>query len=284
MNTRDHTPGGTPDRGAPARRGLLGKLAVTAVLLGLLIGLAPDADAARKKKKAAAPPPAPERALRVDLIDPALNTLPWEAALDETLVWVRKRLEVVYGPRLKKALDTRERSALRHELADEVRTLRRALVEFDGRRTGFEVSIVAGEFVPGAEEAVLHFREGSVDHYFFFTHGKLWKYARPMAAREPFPQRLGKFQSDQGEPSSLTERAGAEEGDEPVSARWRGRRLLLRLDDRRLLYGADLVVLEARAIADDIAELRGGKAPADGAGELDPDVIDFLEGEPVDDE
>ncbi len=270
------------------RRGLLRHLTTTTalvvVVLAMLIGLAPGSDAARRKGRDVAPPPPQERALRVDLIDPAISTLPWEGDLEKTLVWVRKRLEVVYGPRLKKALDTRERSALRHELADEVRALRQGLVAFDGGRTGFEVSIVAGEFVPGAEEALLLFREGSVDHYFFFTHGKMWKYARPMAAREPFAQRLGAFTSDQGQPTALTERAGAEEGDDPVSARWQGRRLVLRLDDRRLLYGADLVVLEARAVADEIQELRGGKSPDAGAGEIDPDVIDFLEGDPVDDE
>lgn len=249
---------------------------VVVALAAALLLVSPLSDARSGRVKAPPEPAAPaERVLRLDLVAPELTTLPFDGDLDTALVWVRQRLDAVYGPRIKAALDTRERSRLRHAMADELRTLRDGLVSFDGSRTGYEVSIVAGEFVPGAEEQILLYREGQIDHYLFFSHGKLWKYARPLAAREPFPQRLATFLADQGEATEQT--LGESDEDGVTAARWQGRRHILRLQDRRLLYSADLLVVEARAIADHIAELRGGRTADTAGGAVDPDLEDFLE-------
>lgn len=247
-------------------------LALAVVALAATLIVPGTASGARKGAKKA---DSARRTIRLDLIDKALVDLPWDRSLAEVLKWCSTRLDEYYGPKIKAALDVRGRTNLHHKKQDEMRVLRDAVVPFDGRRTGYEVSIVAGEFVAGAEESLLVLRVGSLHHYLFFTYGKLWKYARPVKTTETFALLAERLAAEQGDPTTVKRRGGA--AGIPESLYWGGDQVNLRVIDKRLLYGADLFVIEDHGIASRIGELRGGKQPAADDTALDPDLEGFLD-------
>ncbi|MCB9728574.1 MAG: hypothetical protein H6744_18615 [Deltaproteobacteria bacterium] len=212
--------------------------------------------------------------LRLRLVDTSLESLPFGKGVDDVVGWVRARLETTYGPRLKAALSAHQRDVVRAQLEQELQDFAASLVEFDGSRTGFEVSVVANEFVPGAEESVLLFRESGVEHYFFFSHGKFWKYARPLPDDVAFNERLAMQTKDQGRPEAVMRSVDKTTVTQAV---WQDKERRLRVQDARSLYRADLLVIEDRAIADRIDMIRGGRLPGNTGGEVDPDLDDFLD-------
>jgi hypothetical protein len=160
------------------------------------------------------------------------------------MTWVRGRIARSYEPRFKSALDVRERDKLRHRMQMEVGSIANQLVHFNGQRTGYEASVVQNEFVVGAEESLLLFREGELYHYLFFSGGKLWKYARPMRPTDSFSTLVRRWTTDQG-------RTSAEElgGGVVTTATWTGAEHTLHLQNRRLVSASDLLVLESHTAA-----------------------------------
>lgn len=212
--------------------------------------------------------------LRLRLVDPTLESLPFGKGVEDVTAWVRGRLDAVYGPRMKGALSAHQRDVVREELERELAAFAASRVIFDGARTGFEVSIVANEFVAGAEESLLLFREQGVEHYFFFSHDKLWKYARPLPDDIAFNERLAVETKDQGRPDSVLRSADQATVTQAV---WSGKDRRLRIQDARALYRADLLVVEDRSVGDKIELIRGGRKPAKVGEGVDPDLDDFLD-------
>lgn len=212
--------------------------------------------------------------LRLRLVDPSLESLPFGKGVEEVTAWVRGRLEATYGPRMKGALSAHQRDVVREQMERELVAFATSRVIFDGSRTGFEVSVVANEFVAGAEESLLLFREQGLEHYFFFSHDKFWKYARPLPDDIAFNERLAVETKDQGRPDSVLR--GADKAT-VTQAVWSDKDRRLRIQDARSLYRADLLVVEDRAVADKIELIRGGRKPAKIGGDVDPDLDDFLD-------
>lgn len=180
--------------------------------------------------------------LRLELIDRSLLDLPFGGDLESVMKWVGKRLEVVHGPRLKAALDSRERDRIRVSIRDELSEIERSAVSFTGRRTGFEGSIVAGEFEDGVGDSLLLFREGSIQHYLFLHQGKLYKYARPGSGGKSFHEVSGQYEREHGVPHASRQR--------PTEVVWRGLTFDLTLKDKRLLFAADLLTLNVIELAE----------------------------------
>lgn len=259
-----------------------------ALSLGGLVALAlfvlgpGEADAKRpkgSKGKRAKTEVKTQVSLRLRRVDPALESLPFGGDVDKVVGWARERLEARYGPRMKSALDQRERGRFQQQMEEELEALVSRLVHFDGRRTGYEVSIVQGEFAAGAEESLLLFREGDLEHYFFFTRGVFYKYARPLKAPEgggTFDDRLSNFTSDQGE-AVETVRAGDPMMGPIKEATWQDELHQLRLRDRRLLFRSDVIYVEGRAQLPDLHKNRGEGAKGGNDPAIDPDLEDFLE-------
>ncbi|MEZ4266967.1 MAG: hypothetical protein R3F39_11355 [Myxococcota bacterium] len=247
-----------------------------AVLAGLLTLSTAHAATPKRQDKTQAQPAGERHSshVRLRLIDQSLESLPFGKGAEDVTAWVRARLDTTYGPRMKAALSSHQRDVVREQLERELQTFSSSRVVFDGARTGFEVSIVANEFVAGAEESLLLFREQGVEHYFFFSHDKFWKYARPLADDIAFTERLAVQTKDQGRPDSVLR--GADQTT-VTQAIWTSKDRRLRVQDARSLYRADLLVVEDRAVGDRIELIRGGRKPAKIGGDVDPDLDDFLD-------
>jgi len=214
----------------------------------------------------------------VDLrrVDSSLVDLPFGGSVEQVVGWVKDRLSRDFAPRIKAAVDDNERARLRAQLDREIFEFRQQMVTFDGRRTGYEVSPVAGEFMVGSDERLAVLRDGLGDHFFFFIGDRFWKYGRLLRPDNPFADRIAAQARRMGAP--VTVDTVAERGQEPapVRATWRGDRLELRLWNRRLLYGYDVMFLDYRPIADRIDDLRGGRVAEDHRLRVDPALEDFL--------
>ncbi|MCA9518808.1 MAG: hypothetical protein KC635_27925 [Myxococcales bacterium] len=217
-------------------------------------------------------------AASIDLrrVDSSIADLPFGGSLDQVVTWVRTRLESEYAPRLKLAVDDNERARLRAQLDREVFELRAQMAVFDGRRTGYEVSPVAGEFMTGSNEsmAILHSREG--DHYFFFINGRFWKYGRLLRADGPFADRVAAEARMIGKPEAVENTTDRRGETSPVKATWSDDKLRVRIWNRRLLYGYDVMFVEYRPIGDKITELRDGREVDTAGPGVDPDLDSFL--------
>lgn len=244
------------------------KACVALVLaLGFIISLAMDADARRRSRRDRNKRPT---VVRLQRVAPEVATVPFGQGLDEVVNWAKVRLEGRYLPRLKNALDMHERAAVQMEFDRAVQTVQGALVPADGTRTGFEVSVVAGEFAPGVGESILLFRDGTTEHYFFFTEGALWKYARPLAGNTGYEARLAQYKADHGEPV-------ATQGDSRGrAATWRDADVEVRLTERRRVFRSDLVVVTSRSLYETVIRRRGTTKKVEGGSE-NPELDAFLE-------
>lgn len=249
----------------------------TVVLLGLaLVFCFADPNAAEARSRSSKKAKATRVNLRLQRIGIEVATVPFGQDLAGVVDWARNRLDRRYAPLIADALDMHERAALRARFKRDVQAVERSLVSLDGTRSGYEVSIISGEFVPGTGESILRFLDGQVEHYFFFTEGTVWKYARPLPAQATFQHRLEQYTRDQGQPASTTGPRGRAEG--PVAhAVWQGQDREIQLSDRRSLYGSDLVVVLSRPDAKIALERRGGRTPEETDTKLDPELEGFLE-------
>jgi len=214
----------------------------------------------------------------VDLrsIDPELATLPFGKDIAAIELWVGKRLDRAAAGGLARAVDVKERARLRADRDRELEAMRLGEQVFDGRKTGLEFSIVAGEFGVGTGESLVQHKEGEETHYFFLRDGKVWKYLRVLSPAPTYLGRMASFQKALGEPSGLADESDGDGGRRLVSTTWRKGPHDLRLVNRRIIYGADVFVIEDQVIATELAEARkkAGQKGSSKDGSLDSYLLD----------
>lgn len=149
--------------------------------LSLTCTLAVPAVAAPKKKpvasaRAAAPPKADEKA-----VSELMGPWKWGMTIDQVLASLGKQLGDRVAPELAKVTDVYEQTRIRKEVKGEVEQVRKSLIKFEGQRTGWDVSIIEGEFLHKNGESMMLYRETDPatgrdqQRFFFFHDGKLYK-------------------------------------------------------------------------------------------------------------
>lgn len=106
-----------------------------------------------------------------------MGDLRWGMSESEVIRYLENRLSDKYKPLIKKAGGRRE-TALREELRRLKREIRSSHVEFDGSRTRWDRSVVAGEFNQDNEESMLVFEGNGYESFYLFHEGRLWKWVK----------------------------------------------------------------------------------------------------------
>ncbi|MBL8783268.1 MAG: hypothetical protein JNJ59_00090 [Deltaproteobacteria bacterium] len=212
-------------------------------------------------------------------IDPTLGDLRFGDGWETIAKWLGKRLDKVYLPRIQRAVDGNEKARLRARRDQEIGLVQNAEVLFDGRPTGFEQSVIAGEFGEGTAESLFVYKDGEDTHYFFMRAGKLWKYIRSFGEGVSFKQRLQIFQESFGPPMAIGDESDGNGGKRIVSATWANVGFDFRLVDRRLFFGTDLIAIEDRSVATELKAARAAAKKA-GLGGVDPSVEGFFLDDP----
>lgn len=207
--------------------------------------------------------------LSLRLVDQSLNTLPFGEDAKALQAWLEKRQQTLYAPKFNKAFDSHEKRMLRAELSKQIKDFTSSEIKFEGQRTGFETSVISGEFAVGSGESLLVYRDNAGTHFFFFSEGKLFKYARPLGKEVSFKERTATFARDLGVGPTKQTQALAD-----VEARWDGMNVNVRIVDRRAVYHTDLLIVEHPTMASKVAALRQNQGNK--FADVDPDLADIL--------
>jgi len=195
--------------------------------------LALFASAPALSQEADAPPAAAAEPQVKQGLSAVLTTLDWGAPTTAVLAMLEGEIEKRYDEVLSKA-DTLEVDRILRRKNDELKTLRAALVRFDGQRTGFEASVIADDFRPGNGEAMIKVEDGAAQRYFFFKDEQLYKvlviYSSNVARQLDFSGFIGQIEKKHGPTLSREEDAkGA-----PTAATWEDTLTRLVAQDRSL--------------------------------------------------
>jgi hypothetical protein len=150
---------------------------ISFLVVGLFLVMAGPAGAAKKKaaKKsvpvAKGPPPANAAAITT-----LKGEFKWGMKLEEVSKIIEKRLAAGYETKLKEsANDPTRQDRVRKMMRAEIKDITKGYVEFTGKSTGYDVSIIDQEFVHKAGESMLQAKEETSTRYLFFLNGGLYK-------------------------------------------------------------------------------------------------------------
>lgn len=156
-----------------------------AVLLssGTHLGFAKPKKAAPASTKASKPSAEAQKAV-TDFMGP----YKFGMSKDEVLGVLRKQLDARYKAEMEATADVYRQDQLQTAKKLEVDRLGKSFTEFDGKKTGWDVSIVDGEFVHNNGESLLEFWENSGGknqrRFFFFYQGRLYKMVIALDAKQ----------------------------------------------------------------------------------------------------
>ena len=104
-----------------------------------------------------------------------LNGLEWGATSAEVLTHQREQIMDYYRTDIAGIRDPIEIDRMRREAEDEFLDIEASYVEFDGARTGFEVSVIQDEVRAGAGHSLISVRQEWSTYYFIFHDDSLQK-------------------------------------------------------------------------------------------------------------
>jgi len=242
------------------KRMLLGALVCISLVAGSLhVGL-DMAHAAPKKKKGAKQ--AQQEAPQSAEIATAMGDLKWGTSRDAVLESFTSAIKEKYRPQIAKATGAIEEDKLRAKMRDELSRLKDSLVEFNGKKTGWDVSFLKGEFTHHNDESLFVVNDDTSQNYYFFIDGKLWKWFKAFNAStfqgktfdqfaEAIQGRYGKAQQREGEAASGS---GKQKWLE-----WQDTESRLRAIDNNQFYGFYCLVFDHKDTLRRLPELRTAK-------------------------
>jgi hypothetical protein len=229
------------------------------------------ADAAPKKK----PPPAAAKAVEVPrtnekAVSELLEPWRWGMTTEEVLGALQAQLTERAAPEVARISDVYEQQRIRKRIKANVDAVRRNVIKFDGQRTGWDVSIIQGEFLHKNDESMMLYREADPatgreqQRFFFFVGGKLWK---QFIAFDMEPYK-GKTFSDfrgamearygQGEPIIRTDREGKQK---VVAVAWKAGNTYLRAIDLMQFYSNFCLAFSEQSVEERMQAERLARAP-----------------------
>lgn len=277
----------------------LAAFTVSVLLAGSGLAMAAKKKPARAGAAAAAKAPPTAKA---EAIAALRGEFKWGMNLDEVATVIEKRLRASFEPRLKEtASDPIRQERVRKQLREEVEGIKKSYVEFTGKTTGYDVSIVDQEFAHRVGESMLPAKEDKATRYFFFADGRLYKMFIAFDK-----ERVGDKSFEEFGEIMQAQFGKAREVEVEITRKGETRKLLdyyewrtdagegLRLVDRSGFYGVYCLVLYDRSVEDRLAAAhaesrkRGGGREAlveavlaSGRAESDvnADIIDQITGE-----
>jgi hypothetical protein len=239
------------------------------LVLSLLFGASSHAAAQESMAftlEEAEPEVAPVKPAVVDpaeAIAHALGKLHWGMSKADLLKVLKAQIDAQFEQRIKVERDIMRQDALYQRAQELYRRLNDNYVEFDGTKTGWDVSPIAAEFSHRNGEAMLVVRNQDSRDLYFFMQGRLWKWYRELSADAP-------------------EAASADDGFSALTARFgRGERQKERVDASNVPYPGRVwsdtstrvtamrrdrdacLIFEDRRLVERLSAMRHNKQPKD---------------------
>lgn len=242
-----------------------------AAALAVLALVAGDAEAAKKKRKKkgkAAPvaekvKAAPKADTRA--VGELMGPFKWGMKKGEVLAVLNKQIDERYTEEIKAITDVFQQDALRKKAGKEKERIARSWVSFQGQKTGWDVSIIEGEFGHKNDEGLLVYWENDPKsgkdqrRFFFFVDDKLWKMFIAFNADMFQGKKFADF-------SNLMEarygKGGADNVGDVLFLRWRAGDYYLRAIDLTQFYGNFCLAISDQRVEGWIAGRRQERNPA----------------------
>ncbi|MET0341744.1 MAG: hypothetical protein ABW252_12135 [Polyangiales bacterium] len=265
-----------------------------ALLVGVLtLSTSAQVHAAPKKKKEAKVQEAPQSAQ----IATSMGELKWGMTRDQVVEHFTNQIRDKYKPLLAKSSGAIEEDKLRARQRDELNKMKSSLVEFNGKKTGWDVSFLKGEFTHHNMESLFVVTDDASENYYFFIQNKLWKWYKAFKTEAFEGKSFGEFavaiQARYGK-AVVREGEAVHGGGKQQWAEWQDANTRLRAVDNKQFYGFYSLVFEDKATLAKLASLRTSKVAdnkkanalieqvtsAEAAAETDgnPDVVDRITG------
>ena len=218
---------------------------------------------AKKQAKVKAPPPKkipPVTAEAKKKLAANMATYKWGMTKDEVVASLGKDLDARYEEKIKATSDIPMQDRLRKEKKAELARISTSYTSFEGKKGGWDVSIVEEEFAHNTGESMLERwenQDGKNNRRFFFFHeGKLYKMFIQLDV-SILPEDKRNFETFKG---VMTSNYGG--GDvEADRITWRTAEFDVRAIDKLKAYGAVALVIENPRVKKDLVAIREAKAP-----------------------
>lgn len=242
---------------------LAGGVALTAgSLVGDHVAEAGKAKKAKKKPaKGAKKAPAkvaltPEqKKAREELLGP----FKWGMSKDEVIKALSKQLDERYAEQIAETSDVYKQDKLRKEKAKEIKRVKKSWVAFEGKKTGWDVSIIDEQFAHGTDEAMLEYWENqggrNQRRFFFFQDGALYKMFLQIDTTQ--------FESEQANFEYFAGLMGARFGEDVLRTPSDGEHMDVRVIDKTRFYDAFCIVVQDPDRARTVAAVRADRVKDD---------------------
>jgi hypothetical protein len=180
---------------------------------------------------------------------------------DEVLGVLQKQINDRFEEKIKATTDVAMQDRYRKEKKAELGRTSSTYVEFNGKKTGWDVSIVETEFAHNTGESMMERWENdggkNQRRFFFFYNQKLWKMFISLDV-SMIPEDKRNFETFKNVMEGQYGKGGVDGG----TIAWRAGEFDVRAIDRLKDYGALGLVLEEPKTRSEVVALRVSKAPA----------------------
>jgi hypothetical protein len=232
-----------------------------ALALAASFMLAPGvADAAKTKKKKAAPAAKATKASAENkkAMAELMGAFKFGQSKDEVIAALTTQLDERYAEQIAATTDIYTQDKLRKEKKEERARITKSYVEFQGKKAGWDVSIIDTEFKHNTDESMLVYWENqggkNQRRFFFFHEGKLYKMFIALDTKQVSEeQRTFEFFR------SLMEQRFGDAKEEPGKLTWRTGEFEVVAYDKIQFYDAFCLVISDPKMAKAVAEVRASK-------------------------
>lgn len=178
---------------------------------------------------------------------------------DDVLGVLAKQVDEKYAEKIEATTDVYAQDQLRREKKKEISRLTASFVSFDGKRTGWDVSLVEDEFAHDTGESMLVHWENqdgkNQRRFFFFADGQLYKMVLSLDT-SAWPEGKRNFETFR---DSMEGRYGAGDVD-GGKITWRAKEFEVRAVDKLRTYSALCLVIESPSVVAGLVSKRVEKA------------------------
>jgi hypothetical protein len=184
----------------------------------------------------------------------------WGMTKDEIIAGLQKDLDARYEEKIKATTDIPMQDRLRKEKKTELTRIASTYTSFEGKKGGWDVSIVENEFAHNTGESMLERWENQDGknnrRFFFFKDGKLYKMFIQLDV-SILPEDKRNFETFKGVMTSSYGPGDVESG----LITWRTPEFDVRAIDMLKTYGAVAIAIEDPKVTKELVALRAEKAP-----------------------
>lgn len=109
----------------------------------------------------------------------AMGDLRWGMTESEVVSYVKRKIGDQYDAKISKA-PAAQQGKLRDEMKRAQAEVAKSRVEFEGKSSRWDSSVVAGEFNYGDDESMLTAKSEGGQSFYFFRDGRLWKWYKAL--------------------------------------------------------------------------------------------------------